>query len=128
MDRIIFAWDCDAGFVGHVKYALGKVRGRSCSLCDLSYAGLRPSNEFEACRASLPVPIVPVYRDELSPSLAAEIGGAFPSVVLDVAGKLTTLLGPGDIASMKTFAELEAALRRAVSPANGQSATDRDLD
>lgn len=127
MDRIIFAWDCDAGVLGHIAYAFDMLRGRSCSLCDLSYAGVRPSAEFNACRASLPLPVDTLYRDELPEEVAAAIDGAFPAVVLQRGDDLRVLFGPKAIDEFADFAELEAALRRAVdealdSPAREQAA------
>lgn len=117
MPRIIFAWDCDAGFWGHVRYAAGKLAGRSCGLCDLSYAGVRPSDAFTACRDSMPIPIVPLYRDQLSPPLSRAIGGAFPAVVFEFEGGANVLFGPAEIAAFEDFAALECALREAVERA-----------
>ncbi len=116
MDRLVFVWDCDAGLVGHVRYAWEKLRGRSCALCDLSYVGLRPSEAYEACRAALPIPLEPLYRDQISPALALLLGGAFPAVVHEREGEVSILLGPDELGAMTRFQELEAALREVVGP------------
>jgi len=119
MDRIVFVWDCDAGVLGHVRYALGKLRGRSCALCDLSYRGLRPSAAFDACAAALPIPIVSRYRDQLGDELVGLLDGRYPAVVVESAGTASVLVGPEELAGIDTFAELEAILRETVAEHRG---------
>jgi hypothetical protein len=115
--RILFIWDSNGGPLGHLGYLWGKLQGRSCALCDLSYAGLRPSAEFEACQTSSQVPIVAQYRDELSASVAEAVGGAFPSVVLESEDGVRVLFGPKEIAEFDDFTALETALQDAAAGA-----------
>ena len=80
--RLVGIYDADGGLVGELRYAIGKLAGRSkCALCDITH-GWNPlgSREWKQACAASPVELELVHRDEAT---AAQLTAAaeLPAIV-----------------------------------------------
>ena len=85
LSEIVGVYHAKGTFIGEVTYIVKKlVAGRSCSLCNISHAGLGEKPEFDKFRKNLGVSFKTVHLDERSDDLAKFTEGKTPCV----AGKL----------------------------------------
>jgi hypothetical protein len=100
VDELIGVYDADGGFLGELRYALGKVLARShCSLCDLTHRGVRRRDDWDRMVTDLGVPVRLLHRDEMDGELRDLVGGVLPAVVARRSGRLDRLLGPEELAA-----------------------------
>jgi len=112
--ELVGVYDADGGLRGELAYLAGKVRGRHCSLCDITHSPVRRRQEWDAYVATLPVPFAVVHRNERDPSVAGATSGLEPCVVAKCSdGGIVLLL---DDAALRT-AETVDGLRRALADA-----------
>lgn len=116
ISRLVFVWNADWSIGGALRAAADFVRGvESCALCDIAYSGIKEKRAFKDCKASIPVPIEALCRNQLDDRLAAAADGEFPAVIAERDGELSVVMGPaaieacqGDVDAFK--AALEAAV------------------
>ncbi len=108
IQRLMFIYDADRGFVGHLKYALRLLAGDHCGLCDITHGGLSEKGSWQRCKVDLEVPSDTIYRDEMSEEVAAVVAGDLPTVVAQTDGGLVKLFGrdvldacAGDVEALK---------------------------
>ncbi len=74
-------YDADGGLRGELAYAVRRIRGDHCTLCDITHGALREKPSFAQLRCSLDVPVEVVHRNEQDPTVAA-----FTDAATDVRG------------------------------------------
>jgi hypothetical protein len=100
--RLIGVYDADGGVVGEVRYALGRIRGHHCSLCDLTHRGVSRRPEWEAACETLSVPIVLLHRNERDAQVTAASDGHVPCVLAEVDEELVVVLEPAALTACGT--------------------------
>lgn len=117
VDALYFIWNADWSLGGAVQAAADFVRGvESCALCDIAYSGVKEKGAWKDCKASIPVPIETLFRNELAARLEAAAGDAFPVVLAERGGTLERIMSPADIEACKGDVDaFKAALTAALS-------------
>ncbi|MEM1413342.1 MAG: hypothetical protein AAGH15_00500 [Myxococcota bacterium] len=114
--RLVLVYAADFSLAGALRYAAERVRRRKdpCALCDITYDGLREGDAWRACRVGMPLPVEAVYRDQLTPAMAAAAVEGFPCVLAEAAdGSFALRAGPAAIETCREHdapAECLAAL------------------
>lgn len=105
--RLVGVYNADGGILGEVRYAVGKIRGRThCGLCDITHRGVRVRAEWSDEVARLGVPFELVHRNERTADVVAASAGREPCVLAESSNGLHLVLGPaalervdGDVAA-----------------------------
>ena len=105
--QLVGIYDADGTLAGELRYAVGKLTGRSsCALCDITHGwnpmGSRPWKQ--ACAAS-PVELELVHRDEATEGQLAA-ATSLPSIIVGSGDGWTEALTTAEIATYKGAAEL----------------------
>ncbi|WP_419917208.1 hypothetical protein [Candidatus Poriferisodalis sp.] len=105
--RLVGIYDADGGLAGELRYALGKLRGRSkCALCDITH-GWNPmgSRQWKQACAATPVELELVHRDEAT---AAQLAAAaqLPAIVAHDGERWSAALSTADITACAGSPEL----------------------
>lgn len=102
VSRLIGVYNADGGLAGELRYLAGHyLRGRSCSLCDVTHSPLRRKSAWDQQVQELGIPFDLLHLNELDADLASFVAGRAACVVAEVAGDRTLLLSNEDIASTK---------------------------
>ncbi len=114
VNRLVAIYAADGGFIGELKYVLGKITGHAhCSLCDITHSPIRRKREWDDLVRQLGVPMDLVHRNEV-PSHLATLGEiTLPAVIAVVPESAPILvLAATDLAtlsgSVSSFAVLLA--------------------
>jgi hypothetical protein len=105
--QLVGIYDADGGIAGELRYAIGKLAGRSkCALCDLTH-GWNPlgSRTWKQACAVSPVELELVHRDEAT---AAQIAAAakLPAIVAHDGERWFEALSTADIEACAGSPEL----------------------
>lgn len=105
--RLVGIYDADGGLAGELRYAFGKLTGRSkCALCNLTH-GWNPmgSRQWKQACAASPVELELVHRDEAS---AAQLAAAtqLPAIVAHDGERWSRALSTADIEACAGSPEL----------------------
>ena len=105
--QLVGIYDADGTLAGELRYAVGKLTGRSsCALCDITH-GWNPMGSRrwkQACAAS-PVELELVHRDEATEGQLAA-ATSLPSIIVRNGDGWTEALSTAEIATYKGSAEL----------------------
>lgn len=116
--RLVGVYDADGTLRGELTYWVGARLGRThCALCEITHGLVRRRQDWEQCRAGLPVPFDTYHRDD-QPAAVRATGGPTPFVVAETADGFVALLGPDDLAACarspeRLVAAVETAMERA---------------
>ncbi len=112
VDRLVLVYDSDHGARGDFAYAMRKVfKGETCSLCAITHHVWEKA-EWKETRERLGVPVVQLYRDQLTFALKNASDGKLPCILGETADHVALVLGPDDIAACSGSPErLECVLR-----------------
>ncbi len=86
-------YDADAGFRGEMSYAMGKLRGAHCALCDITHSTIRRKSDFDDLACSLDVEVEVLHRNEQDDQMAAFTAGIEPVVVAHTPAGLEVFMG-----------------------------------
>ena len=105
--RLVGIYDADGGLAGELRYAFGKLTGRSkCALCDLTH-GWNPmgSRQWKQACAASPVELELVHRDEAT---AAQLAAAaqLPAIVAHDGERWLQALSTADIEAVAGLPKL----------------------
>ena len=105
--QLVGIYDADGGLAGELRYALGKLRGRSkCALCDITH-GWNPmgSRQWKQACAASPLELELVHRNEAT---AAQLAAAaqLPAIVAHDGERWSEALSTADIAACAGSPEL----------------------
>ena len=82
IEALIGVYHADGGVIGKLRYGYAAyLKGRSCSLCDISHAFAWEKRSMVALRASLGVPLELLHLNEQSAALGAVTHGHTPCIV-----------------------------------------------
>ena len=74
--RLIGVYNADGGVAGELRYLIGHyLRGRSCSLCDVTHSPLRRKAAWDEEAAALGIRFDLRHLNELDADLAALVAG-----------------------------------------------------
>jgi len=112
VDRLVLVYDSDHGARGDFSLNLRKVfKGESCSLRAITHR-LWEKPEWRETRDRLGVPVVRLYRDQLTFALRNAAAGQLPCILGETADHVAPILGPEEIAECGGSPErLECMLR-----------------
>ena len=113
---LVGVYNADGGLGGELRYLAGHyLRGRSCSLCDITHSPFRRKAAWDAAVADLGIPFTLVHLNEMEPDLAAFVGDRAACVVAETPQGRTIVLGNDDLAALHgDVSSFFAALRAAV--------------
>ncbi len=119
--RLVGIYHADGGVLGELRYAVGKLTGRShCALCDVTHRGVAPRREWKELAGRLPVPITLVHLNERTEEMQRASEGMTPCVLAEVDGRLVVMLGPADLDRCHgDVGAFEVRLRDAVAAVDG---------
>ncbi len=96
--RLVGIYDADGGLGGELRYAIGKLAGRSkCALCDITH-GWNPmgSRQWKQACAASPVELELVHRDEATADQLAATA-KLPAIVAHDGERWSEALSMADI-------------------------------
>lgn len=122
IDALYFVWNADWSIGGALQATADFIRGvESCALCEIAYAGVKEKSGWKDCKASIPVPIETLCRNQLDDRLRAAAGDAFPVVLAERGDRVDVIMGPDAIEACQGDVEaFKAALERAASDESEQ--------
>ena len=82
VEALIGVYHADGGLIGKLRYGYeAYLKGRSCSLCDITHTFAWENRSMVALRASLGIPFELLHLNEQSAALAAVTHGHTPCIV-----------------------------------------------
>ncbi len=115
--RLVGVYNADGGLMGELRYLVDHyLRGRSCSLCDVTHSPIRRKAAWDTQAAALGIPFELRHLNELDPPLADFVAGRAACIVAESGAGLTLLLDNDAISSTHgDVDEFFRLLRTAVS-------------
>ena len=100
ISRLIGVYRADGGLVGEVRYLIGHyLRGKSCTLCDITHSTLRRKAAWDDGVRALGIPFELVHLNEMEPGLATFVGDRAACVVADTPTGWVLVLGNDELAA-----------------------------
>ncbi len=82
LKAIILVFNADWSIAGGLRYLRDRVRGdEPCELCRITYGGLTKKDSWKTCEKDIRAPVEELYKNQLTPEIAAAIDGVFPAVL-----------------------------------------------
>jgi hypothetical protein len=101
VSEIVLVYNADWSIPGAMQYLVDTLRDTdSCALCEITHRTLGEKHDWKACKLSLGVAVRGLYRNQLTPELAAA-ARSYPCVLVAVHGQYQTLLARADLETCK---------------------------
>lgn len=82
--RLVGVYRANGGLVGEAQYLVGRyLRGRHCTLCDITHSPIRRKAEWDRAAGKLGIPLDLRHLNELDADLAAFVGDRAACVVAE---------------------------------------------
>ena len=115
--EIFGIYNADGGFIGELKYVLGKILGKAhCSLCDITHSQISKKESWKALESRLDFELKLLHINEQEPDLREFTQGITPCVVSKKENKIMILLNSEQLENCnKSVNSFEEALIHSIT-------------